>query len=133
MRIPYPAGARTQAQALLFRCLQDEMVGSAPGPADAENYAYLHLQEVRQDIRGIWCHAAKLLQPGMLCRLSHGKGESVMDMSMFQREQGYRLCLSVLEQLRDKGLLTAEEFVQARAVLIEKYDPPISALSLENP
>lgn len=39
-----------------------------------------------------------------------------MDMSMFQREQGYRLCLSVLEQLRDKGLLTAEEFVQARAV-----------------
>ena len=53
-----------------------------------------------------------------------------MDMSMFQREQGYRLCLSVLEQLRDKGLLTAEEFVQARAVLIEKYDPPISALSL---
>lgn len=54
-----------------------------------------------------------------------------MDMSMFQREQGYRLCLSVLEQLREKGLLTAEEFVQARAVLIEKYDPPISALSLE--
>ena len=108
-------------------------MGSAPGPADAENYAYLHLQEVRQDIRGIWCHAAKLLQPGMLCRLSHGKGESVMDMSMFQREQGYRLCLSMLEQLRDKGLLTAEEFVQARAVLIEKYDPPISALSLENP
>ena len=109
------------------------MVGSAPGPADAEDYAYLHLQEVRQDIRGIWCHAAQLLQPGMLCRLSHGKGESVMDMSMFQREQGYRLCLSVLEQLRDKGLLTAEEFVQARAVLIEKYDPPISVLSLENP
>ena len=35
----------------------------------------------------------------MLCCLSHGKGESVMDMSMFQREQGYRLCLSVLEQL----------------------------------
>lgn len=34
-----------------------------------------------------------------------------MDMGMFQREQGYRLCLSVLEQLRDKGLLTAEEFV----------------------
>ena len=32
-----------------------------------------------------------------------------------------------------KELLTAEEFVQARAVLIEKYDPPISALSLENP
>ena len=56
-----------------------------------------------------------------------------MDMSMFQREQGYRLCLSVLEQLRDKGLLTAEEFVQTRAVLIEKYDPPISALSLEKP
>ena len=56
-----------------------------------------------------------------------------MDMSMFQREQGYRLCLSVLEQLRDKGLLTAEEVVQARAVLIEKYDPPISGLSLENP
>ena len=56
-----------------------------------------------------------------------------MDMSMFQREQGYRLCLSVLEQLRDKGLLTAEEFVQARAVLIEKYEPPISSLSLENP
>lgn len=56
-----------------------------------------------------------------------------MDMSMFQREQGYRLCLSVLEQLRDKGLLTAEEFVQARGVLIEKYDPPISALSLEKP
>lgn len=54
-----------------------------------------------------------------------------MDMSMFQREQGYRLCLSVLEQLREKGLLTTEEFVQARAVLIEKYDPPISALSLE--
>ena len=51
-----------------------------------------------------------------------------MDMSMFQREQGYRL-----ERLRDKGLLTAEEFVQARAVLIEKYDPPISALSLEKP
>ena len=133
MRSPYPAGARTQAQALLFRCLQDEMVGSAPGSADAENHAYLHLQEVRQDIRGIWCHAAQLLQPWMLCRLSHGKGESVMDMGMFQREQGYRLCLSVLEQLRDKGLLTAEEFVQARAVLIEKYDPPISALSLENP
>lgn len=42
-----------------------------------------------------------------------------MDMTMFQREQGYRLCLSVLERLRDKGLLTAEEFVQARAVLIE--------------
>lgn len=42
-----------------------------------------------------------------------------MDMSMFQREQGYRLCLSVLEQLREKGLLTTEEFVQARAVLIE--------------
>ena len=56
-----------------------------------------------------------------------------MDMGMFQREQGYRLCLSVLEQLREKGLLTAEEFIQARAVLIEKYDPPISALSLENP
>ena len=32
-----------------------------------------------------------------------------MDMSMFQREQGYRLCLSVLEQLREKGLLTAED------------------------
>ena len=133
MRSPCPAGTRAQAQALLFRCLQDEMVGSAPGSADAENHAYLHLQEVRQEIRGIWCHAAQLLQPGMLCRLSHGKGESVMDMSMFQREQGYRLCLSVLEQLRDKGLLTAEEFVQARAVLIEKYDPPISSLSLENP
>ena len=27
-----------------------------------------------------------------------------MDMGMFQREQGYRLCLSVLEQLREKGL-----------------------------
>lgn len=133
MRSPCPAGARAQTQTFLFRCLQDEMVGSAPGSADAENHAYLHLQEVRQDIRGIWCHAAQLLQPWMLCRLSHGKGESVMDMSMFQREQGYRLCLSVLEQLRDKGLLTAEEFVQARAVLIEKYDPPISALSLENP
>lgn len=62
-----------------------------------------------------------------------GEGESVMDMGMFQREQGYRLCLSVLEQLREKGLLTTEEFVQARAVLIEKYEPPISSLSLENP
>ena len=108
-------------------------MGSAPGPDDAENHAYVHLQGVRQDIRGIWRHAAQLLQPWMLCRLSHGKGESVMDMSMFQREQGYRLCLSVLEQLREKGLLTAEEFVQARAFLIEKYDPPISALSLEKP
>ena len=133
MRSLCPAGTRAQTQALLLRCLQNAMVGSAPGPADAENHACLHLQGVRQDIRGIWCHAAQLLQPWMLCRLSHGKGESVMDMSMFQREQGYRLCLSVLEQLRDKGLLTAEEFVQARAVLIEKYDPPISALSLENP
>ena len=133
MRSLCPAGTRAQAQALLLRFLQNVMVGSAPGPADAENHACLHLQGVRQDIRGIWCHAAQLLQPWMLCRLSHGKGESLMDMSTFQREQGYRLCLSVLEQLRDKGLLTAEEFVQARAVLIEKYDPPISALSLENP
>ena len=56
-----------------------------------------------------------------------------MDMTMFQREQGNRRCLAVLERLRDKGRLTAEEFVQARAVLIEKYDPPIRALSLENP
>ena len=133
MRSLCPAGTRAQAQALLLRCLQNAMVGSAPGPADAENHACLHLQEVRQDIRGIWCHAAQLLEPWMLCRLSHRKGESVMDMSMFQREQGYRLCLSVLEQLREKGLLTAEEFVQARDVLIKKYDPPISALSLENP
>ncbi|MGN1021411.1 MAG: recombinase family protein [Aristaeellaceae bacterium] len=52
---------------------------------------------------------------------------------MFQREQGCRLCLSVPEQLREKGLLTAEEFVQARAVLIGQYDPPISALSPESP
>ena len=56
-----------------------------------------------------------------------------MDMGMFQREQGYRLCLSVLEQLREKGLLTAEQYVQARAVLIEIYDPPNIALSLESP
>jgi len=56
-----------------------------------------------------------------------------MEQSQFQREQSFLICLSYLEKLREKGLMTDEEFAKAREILVAKFDPPLASLLTENP
>ena len=43
-------------------------------------------------------------------------------------EKHYLACLNVLHRLREKGLLTAEEYDRVKALLLQKYNPAISSL-----
>ena len=44
------------------------------------------------------------------------------------KEGDYALSLSLLSTLVEKGLLTCEEGIQAQAMLLQQFGPPISGL-----
>lgn len=43
-------------------------------------------------------------------------------------EKHYLACLNVLHRLREKGLLTDDEYDRVKALLLEKYKPSTSSL-----
>jgi hypothetical protein len=51
-----------------------------------------------------------------------------MDDGRFQSELAYQVSLAIAESLLRLGLLTPDEFFRARALMLERYDPPIGTL-----
>ena len=47
----------------------------------------------------------------------------------FDRECGYRAALSIMDTLRDKGLLTSKECGQIEPILTQKFSPVWADLS----
>lgn len=43
-------------------------------------------------------------------------------------ERRYPACLNLIQRMRDKKLLTDEEYTQARQLLIDQYQPKISII-----
>ena len=46
----------------------------------------------------------------------------------FSNERAYMTCLSILHDLRDKGLMTDDEYRDALAILREKFHPIVGSL-----
>ena len=44
------------------------------------------------------------------------------------REKHYLACMKMFRLMRDKGLLTNDDYEQMKALMIEKYQPAISSL-----
>lgn len=51
-----------------------------------------------------------------------------MTHEVMMNEKRYLACLSLLQRMRDKGLLTDAEYAQARQLLADRYQPKISVL-----
>ena len=51
--------------------------------------------------------------------------------AMFQSEKLYQSTLAAARSMLTKAIITPEEFVPIRNLLVEKYHPPISSLSLD--
>lgn len=52
---------------------------------------------------------------------------------MFRSEKLYQSTLATAQAMLAKAIITPEEFVQIRDLLIKKYHPPISSLSPGQP
>ena len=52
-----------------------------------------------------------------------------MNEAMFRSEKLYQSTLATAQAMLAKAIITPEEFVQIRDLLIKKYHPPISSLS----
>lgn len=53
--------------------------------------------------------------------------------AMFRSEKLYQSTLATAQAMLAKAIITPEEFVQIRDLLIKKYHPPISSLSPGQP
>lgn len=51
--------------------------------------------------------------------------------TLFARELGYQVCLSIADKLFGSGLLTDAEFPRAKSVLLDRFRPPIGTLLAE--
>ena len=60
-----------------------------------------------------------------------GAGHPAMDDGLFTVESDYQAGLSVAKGLLRQGLLTEGEFQRTKALLLEKYRPPIGTLLAE--
>ena len=56
-----------------------------------------------------------------------------MNEALFRSEKLYHSTLAIAQAMLAKVIITPEEFVQIRDLLVEKYHPPISSLSLRQP
>ncbi len=54
-----------------------------------------------------------------------------MTNDQFVSELTYQLSLSIAEDLRKSGLLTDKEFAHTKALLLQKYHPPLGVLFAE--
>ena len=51
-----------------------------------------------------------------------------MTHDVMMNEKKYLACLNLIQRMREKKLLTDEEYAQARQLLIDQYQPKISGL-----
>lgn len=56
-----------------------------------------------------------------------------MDNEQFEAELRYRLALSLARSLRNRELVTAEEYRQMDAMLLQKYQPILGTLLAGKP
>ena len=56
-----------------------------------------------------------------------------MNEALFRSEKLYHSTLVIAQAMLAKTIITPEEFIQIRDLLIEKYHPPISSLSPVQP
>jgi len=48
---------------------------------------------------------------------------AVLTKEQFERECGYRLALSIMNSLREKGLITSKEYGHIEPILAQKFSP----------
>lgn len=48
---------------------------------------------------------------------------AVLTKEQFDRECGYRLALSIMNSLREKGLITSKEYGHIEPILAQKFSP----------
>ena len=53
-----------------------------------------------------------------------------MTNNQFERQKNYSISLEILSQLKENNLITDVEFTESESLLIEKYKPIISIVSL---
>ena len=53
-----------------------------------------------------------------------------MNNNKFERQKNYSISLEILFSLKENNLITDDEFKEAERLLIEKYKPIISIVSL---
>ena len=51
-----------------------------------------------------------------------------MDREQFDREMKYQVSLSIVRNMLEKGVISADDFSRWQQRLIERYDPPIGRI-----
>lgn len=51
-----------------------------------------------------------------------------MEREQFIEEYRYSICMTILNAMRDRGIVTPEEYESARQELQKRYDAPLGAL-----
>ena len=54
-----------------------------------------------------------------------------MEREQFIEEYRYSICMTILNAMRDRGIVTSEEYESARCELLKRYDAPEGALHSE--
>lgn len=54
---------------------------------------------------------------------------AMLTKEQFDRECSYRVALSIMDDLRDKGLITTREYGQIEPILAQKFSPVWADLS----
>ena len=54
-----------------------------------------------------------------------------MDREQLIDEYRYTICMTILNSMRDRGIVTPEEYESARCELLKRYDAPEGALHSE--